>query len=162
MSTPIYGFRYPALSDAPNGPLQIEHLAEDVEGALNLVAANADAALAAAKPRLFEGISNADVSGTANIPGATVTFTVAQTTSVHVTGIFDVATNTTQTAVGLLVVDGSNRIAEAHYVGLRGTCAQTWALSLSAGTHTLGLRQTTSTTTTFGTHTKISCLVLGS
>lgn len=39
--TPTYGFRYPAASDAPNVPLDIEHLAEDVEAKMVLVDAEA-------------------------------------------------------------------------------------------------------------------------
>lgn len=34
MPTPNYGFRYPAGSDTPNGPAQIQNLAEDVEDTL--------------------------------------------------------------------------------------------------------------------------------
>lgn len=34
MPTPNYGLRYPSGSDEPNGPLQIQHLAEDVEDLL--------------------------------------------------------------------------------------------------------------------------------
>jgi hypothetical protein len=34
MPTPIYGLRFPGLGDAPHGPDQIQHLAEDVEATL--------------------------------------------------------------------------------------------------------------------------------
>jgi hypothetical protein len=38
--TPIYGFPYPALSDPPNGPAQIQALAEAVEADLAVTDAN--------------------------------------------------------------------------------------------------------------------------
>lgn len=38
--TPIYGFPYPALTDAPNGPAQIQALAEAVEADLAVTDAN--------------------------------------------------------------------------------------------------------------------------
>ncbi|MDN5929494.1 MAG: hypothetical protein L0I24_00245 [Pseudonocardia sp.] len=34
-TTPVFGFRYPTLSDAPNGPAGIENLALDVETQIN-------------------------------------------------------------------------------------------------------------------------------
>lgn len=38
--TPIYGFPYPALTDSPNGPAQIQALAEAVEADLAITDAN--------------------------------------------------------------------------------------------------------------------------
>jgi hypothetical protein len=35
MPTPIYGFRYPASTDTPDGPTQMQNLALDVEGRIN-------------------------------------------------------------------------------------------------------------------------------
>ncbi len=42
-STPTYGLPYPALSDPPNGPAQIQALAEEVETELTRIDATADA-----------------------------------------------------------------------------------------------------------------------
>lgn len=41
-TTPIYGLPYPALSDPPNGPAQIQALAEGVESELQRIDATAD------------------------------------------------------------------------------------------------------------------------
>lgn len=45
--TPIYGFPYPALTDSPNGPAQIQALAEAVEADLATTDANVAATTAA-------------------------------------------------------------------------------------------------------------------
>lgn len=42
-ATPNFGLRYPALTDPPNGPAQIEDLADDVDAALVAVDARLDA-----------------------------------------------------------------------------------------------------------------------
>jgi hypothetical protein len=78
--TPVYGFPYPALTDAPNGPAQIQALAEAVEADL-VTTDNAVAALAAevhfgdvgTYPNVAQDTSGTTTSGTftATLTGGT-------------------------------------------------------------------------------------------
>jgi hypothetical protein len=111
-----------------------------------------------------EAVQTADqaLGAVADLAGASLTFTVATSSaSVKVLGIFDNTVTGTVTVIGTCMVDGVSQTAEAHGGGvanLRLTVAQTWQLTLAAGSHTVKLRGTISTGagTMFGTHTKIS------
>lgn len=63
--TPIYGFPYPGVSDSPNGPVQVQDLAEAVEAQLAVT----DAAVAALNVQVPEATSYA--TSTQNTAGTT-------------------------------------------------------------------------------------------
>jgi hypothetical protein len=65
--TPIYGFPYPALTDSPNGPAQIQALAEAVEADLAVT----DAAVAALNAEVHFGDGGTYPNSTQNTAGTT-------------------------------------------------------------------------------------------
>jgi hypothetical protein len=71
--TPVYGFPYPSGTDSPNGPVQIQQLAEAVEADLAASDANI-AALALAESRRTNADAEYIASGTPqNVPSNSVT-----------------------------------------------------------------------------------------
>lgn len=96
--TPVYGFPYPAVSDSPNGPAQIQSLAEGVEAKLALTDASVVAVGARVAKLEGENAYYKQTSAQANaITAATWTkqkFPIAVETSPIITpnGTFDIFT----------------------------------------------------------------------
>lgn len=137
-TTTNHALRYPTSGDNV-APLEdcFENLADDVDVCL---------------PRTY----GADMTGgplvlttsEVDCPSATVTFTTTGTTAIAVAhGVFDMDQATpsgTTTNLGLLSVDGVTETKQAIFRCLtpndRASVAQTWRVSLTAGSHTLKLR----------------------
>jgi hypothetical protein len=150
--TPNKGYPYPALTDSPNGPVQIAALANAVDTA----DAAQDSAILVIRGTVRSGAATTSptVTAIADVTGCVLTFTTAQANvQCVITGVFDY-TNTaagfTNTFVGSCMVDG---------VALTPTCncsqngrtmlSQTWTAVLAApGSHTIKLRATTTSGTT--------------
>lgn len=85
--TPVYGFPYPALTDSPNGPAQIQALAEAVEADLQTTDANVTALTAAGLTyaRFVGGTQRSSDTGT--ITGETV-FSTSGSLSLAASSVF--------------------------------------------------------------------------
>lgn len=164
--TATYNFPYPELGDPPNGPVQINALAQAVEDQLEIT----DATVISRSTVYREARSAGDETVTTvdtDVAGATLTFTTPTVnTVVSVESYWDVATTGgTDTFIGTIMVDGvTNTTGEAHAEGEgssgRVAISQGWTVTLAAaGSHTIKLRRqkasNSDTLTLFGIHTKI-------
>lgn len=96
--TPTYGFRYPALSDAPNVPLWVQNLATDVEAKIQ--AMDASLALISQLPVTIRKPSNQSVtSSTALVNDTSFAWSVAAN-SVYTMGAYIMATGAQDTGAG--------------------------------------------------------------
>lgn len=171
MTTPIYGFPYPALTAAPNVPLDVQALAVAVDTALAAEASTRAAADTALTRRLFGGrlAANVGVTTLADIAGCTVTFTTAAAnTPVMITGVFDASTTAGNYVECVIAIDGTDQTQKAHAtsgsVGGPDTATQVVnAVLAAAGSHTIKLRGVSSggTSTMQAQSTGITVLVLG-
>jgi hypothetical protein len=174
-TTPIYGFPYPGVNDSPNGPAQIQALAEAVEADL----ATTDAAATALSARVtglltsVEGVMSGPALGMANaaasdIPGATVSVTTTGANkTVEVVATCDAESNgTTDIGVVTCVANSVTQAGEIHWgPSGRASYSKKWrVVFVAAGTYTIKLqgRKTggTNNFTLYPTHTNIVATVL--
>lgn len=164
-TTPTYKLPYPIDSDAPNGPQEIKDLAEKVEDIIEeRAAAAATELLAFASGARINGSEAKTVTGSeGDVVGATKTLVLAHKSLVFVSAQFDfdvkVGTSLTTSAaakggaIGYLNVDGSNQSNNAELLcatidgggqlesaKVQACVAQSYALTLAAGSHTIKLR----------------------
>jgi hypothetical protein len=175
--TPTYNFPYPELGDSPNGPVQIQALAQAVEDQLEVTDAtvgthtgqistlNTNVTNITRRAKTADaGINQTATSGVVALNAATVTFTTpVVNTQVTIRGHFDVeSTGSTDVFVGDCIIDGVTVPAgEAHWKATgRGTVMQEWIVTLAtAASHTIALRitkqNTSDTVTVYATHSRI-------
>lgn len=175
--TPTYNFPYPELGDSPNGPVQINALAQAVEDQLEIT----DAAVSVHTGQITTANTNithitrtcktasAGINQTATgavvaLNAATVTFTTAVVnTQVSIKGYFDVeSTGSTDIFVGDCIIDAVTvPNGEAHWRATgRGSVSQEWiAVLATAASHTINLRITkqnnVDAVTVFSGHSRI-------
>lgn len=139
-TTSNYALRYPALTDPPNGPTQIQALATDT-----------DSTIKARIPQEFQAFASSDVTvGTAeaDLPGASVTFTAANANSI---AIVDMSWEVRITATGSSYIrgrwqlDGVTQPRESLFLAQAAESRATVSLRQrvvlgAAGTHTVKLR----------------------
>lgn len=143
-STPIFLLPYPILTDAPNGPAQIQALANATETALS--------GLVTRLPFVVEGFSSSDLTlGTAaaDIPGATVSFSLTSSTTILIQANYDVTTTTTSTGFNIhtVIINGvaHARSTASRAVGVSGSPDRRGAVvqirtTLGSGNHVIKLQ----------------------
>jgi hypothetical protein len=174
-TTPIYGFPYPGVNDSPNGPAQIQALAEAVEADLALTdaAATALSARVTGLTAAVEGVMSGPALGMLNaaavdIPGATTSVTTTGANKVIVVvATCDAESNgTTDIGVVTCVFNGVTQAGEIHWgPSGRASYSKVWRIPVvAAGTYPVKLqgRKTggTNTFTLYPTHTNIVATVL--
>lgn len=125
-STPIYGLPYPDLSEPPNGPTQIEALAEAVEAELARIDADIADVIADVKP--YARLRQTVAQSIANATYTAVTFTTEDYDSA---GGHSTSSNTsryTAQVAGAYVFGGGGAFA----VNAAGTRSSRWALNGTA------------------------------
>lgn len=121
-TTPQYGFPYPALADAPNGPVQIQALAEQVESVLSPIHADVVALelntkkaggewRATAQQTLATGATKLTM-GTQVIAPTSITFNGTDTWTITESGVYAMHLQIRTTATGQ---DGALAISGTSY-----------------------------------------------
>lgn len=125
--TPVYGFPYPALTDSPNGPAQIQALAEAVESSLQAEAntrsstdttlTNSIAAILQARSGLTSIATNQNTTSTTFVDLATVgpqvTVTSVGTRAVAIWSLTQFTT--VGSCASAVAVSGATTIAAADF-----------------------------------------------
>lgn len=168
--TPTYGFHYPSGSDSPNGPAQIQQLAEDVEAQFLAALTSRDAAIALVKPKPKIAYCSADQNATTSdvdIAGCSISLTTtAPNTLLLCMAALDVGTTgPTDFPFVKLSVDGAVQSQNVKFQGVyRQGVVGVWVVNVPAPkTLTAKLILTkisnANVCTVYGTHSNI--MVLG-